>query len=31
MQEYYEEATLIDELPVEIQNMMVVADQGIGE
>eukprot|EP00798_Chlamydomonas_sp_ICE-L_P028649 gene28649-31819_t len=28
--EYYTEATLIDELPIEIQNMMVVADQGIG-
>lgn len=28
--EYYTDATLIDELPIEIQNMMIVADQGIG-
>ncbi|GAX84467.1 hypothetical protein CEUSTIGMA_g11887.t1 [Chlamydomonas eustigma] len=28
--DYYQKATLIDELPIEIQNMMILADQGIG-
>jgi len=28
--EYYTKATMIDDLPIEIQNMMVVADQSIG-
>ncbi|GFH22238.1 uncharacterized protein HaLaN_19669, partial [Haematococcus lacustris] len=27
---YYQHARMLDELPLEIQNMMVVADQGIG-
>jgi hypothetical protein len=28
--DYYPSATMIDELPIEIQNMMILADQGIG-
>lgn len=28
--DYYTEARMIDELPMEIQNMFIIADQGLG-
>jgi hypothetical protein len=28
--DYYQDAMLLDDLPIEIQNMMVLADQGLG-
>ena len=28
--DYYLDAMLLDDLPIEIQNMMVLADQGLG-
>jgi hypothetical protein len=27
---YYADAVLLDDLPIELQNMMVLADQGLG-
>jgi hypothetical protein len=27
---YYLDASLLDDLPIELQNMMVLADQGLG-